>query len=180
METLSLEELQALPQEQLINRLLEENKEKARLAERVKEVEAWAVEAATKLNQTKKELEEKSAKTAQLESEWSPDKVSEIVERTLNKKETEKKVQTVASQLPDSIREQFINQYKEIVWDRDISPAEVDKFINATLSIVAPDAKSIPEASLAIGWGQSWDTVSTKKEKLAEAEKAAATFFAGI
>lgn len=178
METLSLEELWTLPQEELIAKLIAENQERVKLAERVKEVESWAVKAATELNQTKKELEEK---TKQIQApQFTPEQVSEIVEQTLNKKEADRKISTVAKQLPDSMQEQFIKQYKEIVWDRNIPAAEIDKFINATLAIVAPDVKQIPEASLAIWRWQTGESANLSNEKRKEQEQIAAKFFGNL
>lgn len=164
MEEITLEELKALNQEELAQlallkhqELLAKSKEIEALDKAKKDVEKWAVAAATELNALKKKQTE------------TPN-VDDVVEAKLRKRDVEQKVSTVINQLPESIQEQFKTQYDELSWWRELTPQEADKFIKAALSLISYDVKEVNAWALAV-WGGSASKVNSVKSQEEEERK---------
>lgn len=164
MEEITLESLKSLNQEELAAFALTKHqealtkKQEYEELERVKkEVEKGAVLAATELNALKKQ------QTPTID-------VDAVVEAKLQQREVDTKFNTVVGQLPDDLQDKFKTQFEELAWWRTLTPADADKLIKATLSLVAPDARWSNVWAFAV-WGGSPSKVNSVKAQEDEARK---------
>lgn len=175
MEDITLESLKSLNQEELAELAFQKHQEAVAKAEELakseqlrKDVEKWAVSAATELNALKKAKKE------------DPVDVDALLESKLQQREVSNKLSHISSQLPADLQEKFNTQYNELAWGRLLSPAEADKMIKATLTLIAPDAKDNNIASLWIWWWQPWKVNSIKAQEKEDREQYAKNFLKGI
>lgn len=144
--------------------LLERNNALIAAEKRNKEISSGAEKAATELNQLKK---------AQAEKEEAPKTVAEQVQIELENLKVQEKWNAILNQIPESSREAFETQFKELQGDNRLTPTNIEKLTKATLANMSDDDSEELKA-VAIGGNSGGGKSVSGAAKFAEEQKAEA------
>lgn len=101
------------------------------------------------------------------------DDVDTIVEKKLQQRDVQSKVEHVKQQIPEQYREAFDKEFAELTEWKTLSSETVDKFIKSAVALSIPDDRDDADAVKAMAiwssiWGSATKSSSTKTSKAVE------------